>query len=126
MMVDSDYWNSGEYKFFSSLSDNEKLLYIYELIIYDENVDDDADEYMDDDDWDDDFEDNINKNKLIINSLNSITLSGESMDTIEDIAALMMMNGMILFRCKDDTINKDGYVSLSYKIVGKANGISLN
>lgn len=32
-MANSDYWDEGEFNFFSSLEDVDKLLYLYDLMI---------------------------------------------------------------------------------------------
>jgi len=127
--MDDKYWDSEEYDFFDSLDDDDKLLYIYELLSdyeipeFDDELDDDYD--YDESVWDDDTQNPFSKNKLIISGMDSIKLSGDKIDTITDIADMIMMNGVIL-RKSDTKQYDDGSVTLTYQIVGKSNPICLN
>lgn len=128
--MDNTYWDSDEYDFFDSLDDEDKLLYIYELLSeyeipeFDDELDDELD---DEDEWgdNDDSQNPFSKSKLIISGMDSIRLSGDKIDTITDIAFMIMMNGVIL-KNSDTKHYDDGSVSLTYKIVGKSNPICLN
>ena len=124
--MDDKYWDSEEYDFFDSLDDDDKLLYIYELLS-DYEIPEFDDELDDDDEsvWDDDTQNPFSKNKLIISGMDSIKLSGDKIDTITDIADMIMMNGVMLHK-SDTKQYDDGSVTLTYQIVGKSNPICLN
>jgi hypothetical protein len=126
--MDDKYWDSEEYDFFNSLGDNEKLLYVYELLS--DYVIDDYDFFEDefDDEFDEELDGNYNelsKNKLIISSMDSIKLSGDKIDTIKEIAEIIMMNGLLM-RVSDTAYFDDGSVLLTYNIIGKSYPICLN
>lgn len=119
--MDDKYWDLQEYEFFDSLSNIEKLIYLYELMI------DDYDYHDLDDEFDDEFDDDNDSNMddKVINSMDSIKLTGEKIDTIKEVAEMIMMNGIIL-RSSDVSEVSDNLVSLSYNIIGKTKPICLN
>jgi hypothetical protein len=127
-MEDNNFWDSDEYDFFDSLRDSEKLLYLYELMIggydYDNITDDDIDNFIDES-LDDDNQNHFSKNKIIINGMDSLVLSGEELGMIQDVADMIMMNGVLL-HSYDSNYMLDGSVTLSYKIIGKSHPICLN
>jgi len=128
--MDGTYWDSDEYDFFDSLNDDVKLIYLYELLSdYCSDRFTDWDDSDDDDDWADESEDvepkSESKNLVVISGMDSIKLTGESIDVIEDIARMIMINGVMLSNEKVDHLS-DGNVSVQYKIVGKTKPICLN
>lgn len=121
-MINYDYWDNDEFKFFNTLSDNDKLLYIYDLMIS-EFTDDYEFDYKAEYDAD---VDNDNK-KYVAVSLNNgrVKIVGPSLTVVSKISNLMMVNGMI-FTDSDVDMDDDDNVILSFTIIGKSYPLSLN
>tara|TARA_R110000851_G_scaffold323049_1_gene489469 strand:+ start:443 stop:808 length:366 start_codon:yes stop_codon:yes gene_type:complete len=121
-MTNYDYWDSDEFKFFNTLSDNDKLLYIYDLMI--SEFTDEVDlEYKTE--YNSDVE-STGKQYVAV-SLNNgrVKISGPSFDVVNKISNLMMVNGMIFTDSAID-IDDDENVIMSFTIVGKSFPLSLN
>ena len=123
-MVREEYWDEIEYNFFKDLDDEDKLLYLYDLMIGDFK-----DEYYGEDEIEFDFEeddDEIRHEVLaIFDKSGHISITGVSEELLRKVANDMVMNGLIL---SDRTLYKmdDGEYLLQYKVVGNAPPISLN
>ena len=123
-MVREEYWDEIEYNFFEDLDDEDKLLYLYDLMIGDFK-----DEYYGEDEIEFDFEeddDEIRHEVLaIFDKSGHISITGVSEELLRKVANDMVMNGLIL---SDRTLSKmdDGEYLLQYKVVGNAPPISLN
>ena len=123
-MVREDYWDASEYNFFIELDDEDKLLYLYDLMIGDFK-----DEYYGEDEIEFDFEeddDEIRHEVLaIFDKSGHVSITGVSEELLRKVANDMVMNGLVL---SDRTLSKleDGEYLLQYKVVGNAPPISLN
>lgn len=122
-MVREEYWDEIEYNFFKDLDDEDKLLYLYDLMIGDFK-----DEYYGEDEIEFDFEDDdeIRHEVLaIFDKSGHISITGVSEELLRKVANDMVMNGLIL---SDRTLSKmeDGEYLLQYKVVGNAPPISMN
>jgi hypothetical protein len=121
-MTNYDYWDNDEFKFFNTLSDNDKLLYIYDLMIS-EFTDDYEFDYKTE--YNNDVENDAKQ--FVAVSLNNgrVKIAGPSLEVVHKISNLMMVNGMI-FTDSDIDIDDDDNVILSFAIVGKSHPLSLN
>ena len=125
-MNQSEFWDDEEFDFFNTLSDNDKLLYIYDLFLGDFDAEYEMDgrlEY-----GNDTLEpgDSKKEKKYVSVSLSDgrIAITGPSLSVVSKISNLMMVNGMLF---TDTTIDfEDESVILSYKVVGKTHPVSLN
>jgi hypothetical protein len=123
-MVREEYWDEYEYNFFKDLDDEDKLLYLYDLMIGDFK-----DEYYGEDEIEFDFEEDDNEIRhevlAIFDKSGHISITGVSEELLRKVANDMVMNGLIL---SDRTLSKleDGEYLLQYKVVGNAPPISLN
>lgn len=112
-MIDSEYWDEDEYNFFNHLDDDDKLLYIYDLIIND---------FKDDYYADTQIESDI---LVIFDSSKYVSITGESEEIVNTIANRMVMDGLVISQ-KTITTLDNGKCVLSYKIVANASPISIN
>ena len=126
-MSDVEFWDDYEFNFFMDLEDEDKLLYIYDLMIGDFTS-----EYFGDDTFE--FELELeSQNELpirtevvaMIGDDGYISITGPTEELLDKVANDMVMNGMILTNRKVNIIDK-GVILLSYNLVGKGNPISLN
>lgn len=126
-MSDVEFWDDYEFNFFMDLEDEDKLLYIYDLMIGDFTS-----EYFGDDTFE--FELELeNQTELpirtevvaMIGDDGYISITGPTEELLDKVANDMVMNGMILTNRKVNIIDK-GVILLSYNLVGKGNPISLN
>ena len=100
-MVREEYWDEIEYNFFKDLDDEDKLLYLYDLMIGDFK-----DEYYGEDEIEFDFEDDdeIRHEVLaIFDKSGHISITGVSEELLRKVANDMVMNGLIL---SDRTLSK--------------------
>jgi len=124
IMIRDEYWDEIEYNFFKDLDDEDKLLYLYDLMIGDF-----SDEYYGDSEIEFDFEedsDEIRQEVLAtFNESGHISITGSSKDTLTKVAMDMVMNGLIL---SDKVVSEtqDGGYLLQYKIIGNSTPISVN
>lgn len=126
-MSDVEFWDDYEFNFFMDLEDEDKLLYIYDLMIGDFTS-----EYFGDDTFE--FELELeNQTELpirtevvaMIGDDGYISITGPTEELLDKVANDMVMNGMILTNREVNIIDK-GVILLSYNLVGKGNPISLN
>lgn len=125
-MSDVEFWDDYEFNFFMDLEDEDKLLYIYDLMIGDFTS-----EYFGDATFE--FELELeNQTELPIRTEvvamigdGYISITGPTEELLDKVANDMVMNGMILTN-REVNIIDNGVILLSYDLVGKGNPISLN
>jgi len=153
-MAESTYWDESEFGFFKTLEDEDKLLYLYDLMIgefsymdiHNEGEALDAEErdleellraaeqaegYDDDEDndiWD--FETDRNEVKVEFQKgvdTDYINLSGPTLNVLLKVANDLQMNGMILMDKQIEfTKYEPWYVILTYKLIGNGPPFSIN
>jgi hypothetical protein len=119
-MVREEYWDESEYNFFISLDDEDKLLYLYDLMIGDFK-----DEYYDTEFEDDILEATDVSDYISDDTSDYIFITSESEHTLEKVVIDMTMNGLILLN-KTFTKKKTGEYILQCKLIGKVYPISIN
>jgi hypothetical protein len=102
--MEDNSWDEAEYNFFSSLSSEDKLHYIYDII---------TNEY-------DDFYDNESASIDITITDTHIIVSCEMVDISKKFISSFFMDGMIL------QFQKQNNTSIFYKIVGTTESMSVN
>jgi len=102
--MEDNSWDEAEYNFFSSLSSEDKLHYIYDII---------TNEY-------DDFDDNESASIDITITDTHIIVSCEMVDISKKFISSFFMDGMIL------QFQKQNNTSIFYKIVGTTESMSVN
>tara|TARA_B100000927_G_C16287534_1_gene398117 strand:+ start:192 stop:665 length:474 start_codon:yes stop_codon:yes gene_type:complete len=155
-MDTSTYWDKSEFNFFETLEDEDKLLYLYDLMIGDfsyieihnemERLDKEekqldemfkklgeaASELEEDEEESDiwDFETDRNEVKVeFVRKEDSdyINISGPTLEVLLKVANDLRMNGMMLMNQQINfTKYKPWDVILSYKIIGNAPPFSVN
>jgi len=132
-MANSDYWDEGEFNFFSSLEDVDKLLYLYDLMIGEfayeyEGKGGDYFEFELEDDMPEPKERiDVQMEFIREDGYDTIVLTGGSLFPLEKVARDLMMNGMILMDRQVEFTNYEPWeVKLSHRLVGSGNPISLN
>ena len=153
-MTESTYWDKSEFNFFETLEDDDKLLYLYDLMIGDfsyisihnEGVELDRQEKEleemfkqlgeaaaeaeedENDNWD--FETDRNEVKVeFVREVDSdyIKISGPTLDILLKVATDLQMNGMMLMHKNIEfTKYEPWHVILSYKVIGNAPPFSIN
>ena len=150
-MSESTYWDESEFGFFETLEDEDKLLYLYDLMIGEfsymeihnemEALDDEerdleellraaeqAEGIEDDDTWN--FETDRKLVKVTFEDgvdCDMIKITGPTLDVLLKVASDLVMNGMILMDKKITfTKYKPWNTILTYKLIGQAPPISLN
>jgi len=120
----SDWWDDDEIDIFSTLSNEDKISYMYDLycdpdgnkIMYDDKFDDE----VDDDSEFLDSEESIG----VTENKNEIVIFGTNKSSIDVVASRIFMNGIILKLQSIDTANSK--CKVTYKIIGVVNSISVN
>jgi hypothetical protein len=102
--MEDNSWDEAEYNFFSSLSSEDKLYYIYDII---------TNEY-------DDFDDNNSASIDITITDTHIIVSCEMVNISKKFISSFFMDGMIL------QFQKQNNTSIFYKIVGTTESMSVN
>ena len=102
--MEDNSWDEAEYNFFSSLSSEDKLYYIYDII---------TNEY-------DDFDDNDSASIDITITDTHIIVSCEMVNISKKFISSFFMDGMIL------QFQKQNNTSIFYKIVGNTENMSVN
>ena len=125
-MNHNEFWDDDEFDFFKTLSDNDKLLYIYDLFLGDFDDEYEMDgrlEY-----GNDTLEpgDSKKEKKYVSVSWSEgrLSITGPSLSVVSKISNLMMVNGMMFADTSID-FEKESVI-LSYRIVGKTHPMSLN
>jgi hypothetical protein len=152
-MAESTYWDKSEFGFFETLEDEDKLLYLYDLMIGEfsymeihnelESLDEEerdleellraaeqAEGYRDDDSDAWNFETDRNQIKVTFEDgvdCDMIKITGPTLDVLLKVASDLVMNGMILMDKKITfTKYKPWDTILTYKLIGQTPPISLN
>ena len=128
----NEYWDVSEFKFFNTLEDEDKLLYLYDLFVGDFTNEFFSLAEDDDIDFESDFDDSEDTNELHqqvvarIDKPNSkLTLSGATEDILAKVATDLMMNGMIL--TTHTIVSEEGSpLKIEWDMIGEGNPISLN
>ena len=153
-MTESTYWDKSEFNFFETLEDDDKLLYLYDLMIGDfsyisihnemEELDKQEKELSEmfkqlgeaaaeaeedeDDNWD--FETNRNEVKVEIirdAECDYIKISGPTLEVLLKVANDLQMNGMILMDKKMEfTKYEPWHVIVTYNLIGNTPPFSVN
>jgi hypothetical protein len=122
-MNDTEFWDDYEFNFFMDLEDEDKLLYIYDLMIGDFTS-----EYFGDDQFEFEFESNSEIRTDVIAMFGvdgTLSITGPSEDVLDKVANDMIMNGMILSE-RDVYIVDAGVIMLTFNVIGNGNPISMN
>jgi len=130
--IEDDYWDNSEFKFFNTLEDEDKLLYLYDLLIgADSNgfFELDGSEEMDFPDFEFEFDDNESEIRQEVTAIYDddgyLALTGARIEVLEKVAHDMMMNGVILTD-REDRIAESGLALITYNVVGTGPPISVN
>lgn len=102
--MDDESWDEAEYNFFSSLSDEDKLYYIYDVF---------TEEFIE-------FEDTYVSSVEITITDTHLIISCEEPDISRKLISSFIMDGMIL------QFQEEKHSSLFYKIVGNTENMSVN
>jgi hypothetical protein len=102
--MDDESWDEAEYNFFSSLSDEDKLYYIYDVF---------TEEFVE-------FEDTYVSSVEITITDTHLIISCEEPDISRKLISSFIMDGMIL------QFQEEKHSSLFYKIVGNTENMSVN
>jgi hypothetical protein len=102
--MDDESWDEAEYNFFSSLSDEDKLYYIYDVF---------TEEFIE-------FEDTYVSSVEITITDTHLIISCEEPDISKKLISSFIMDGMIL------QFQEEKHSSLFYKIVGNTENMSVN
>jgi hypothetical protein len=121
-MINTDFWDEYEYNFFINLKDDDKLLYIYDLMIGDFQS-----EYFDGDNFDYEFEsdDELTNVAVLSDTHDVLSITGANEDALNKVATNIMMNGMLLTNGVA-TMGDMGVILLSFNVLGRGVPISLN
>ncbi len=155
-MAESTYWDKAEYNFFETLEDEDKLIYLYDLMIGEfsymeiHNELEDLDrqekelgemfrqlgeakaELEDDEEESDiwDFETERSEVKVEFQrdtDSDYIQISGPTLEVLLKVANDLQMNGMILMDKKIDFTKYEPWdVIITYKIIGNGPPFSIN
>lgn len=126
-MLDNEYWDESEFNFFNTLEDEDKLLYLYDLM-----VGEFAHEYNGEDiknvfefESEEEPTDNLRQDIVISFGLDGkINFLGDDLSVLTKVSSDMMMNGLILSDA--DASFEKNQVRLTYTLVGEGYPISLN
>ena len=155
-MSESTYWDESEFGFFQTLEDEDKLLYLYDLMVGEfsymeihtegealdsemeeldallKRAEDELHEFGDEneeqDSWD--FETDRNEVKITFEDgidCDILKITGPTLDVLLKVAGDLQMNGMLLMDKKVDFTKYEPWnVILTYKLIGNVPPISLN
>lgn len=130
IMAGTEYWDESEFNFFSSLEDEDKLLYVYDLMIGEfayEYEGTDIFEFDIEEDTKEEMQMNVRMEFVREKDSDKIVLTGDTLYVLEKVANDLMMNGMILMnRVVEFTKYEPWEVTLTHDLIGNANPISLN
>lgn len=130
IMAGTEYWDESEFNFFSSLEDEDKLLYVYDLMIGEfayEYEGTDIFEFDIEEDTREEMQMNVRMEFVREKDSDKIVLTGDTLYVLEKVANDLMMNGMILMnRVVEFTKYEPWEVTLTLDLIGNANPISLN
>ena len=130
IMAGTEYWDESEFNFFSSLEDEDKLLYVYDLMIGEfayEYEGTDIFEFDIEEDTREEMQMNVRMEFVREKDSDKIVLTGDTLYVLEKVANDLMMNGMVLMnRVVEFTKYEPWEVTLTHDLIGNVNPISLN
>lgn len=126
-MDNVDFWDDYEFNFFMDLEDEDKLLYIYDLMIGDFT----SEYFNESDEIDFEFElddsageHSIRQEVTAIFTDGKLSLVGVDIEVLDKVANDMFMNGVIL---SDRNVVDNGKgVLITFNVIGRESAISLN
>jgi hypothetical protein len=126
-MSNDEYWNDSEFGFFNTLEDEDKLLYLYDLMlgdfVHEYNGDDVEDVF--EIEFEEDPVEPIHQNvDVSFDDRGNLVFAGSNVMLLRKVAGDMMMNGLILQNSQLSL--EDDVVKLSYELIGKSEAISVN
>jgi len=137
-MSNDEYWDGSEFGFFNTLEDEDKLLYLYDLMIgelagmaiHNEMEAQDAEmESMDEllrmAEEEEPVEPMHQNVTVSFDDSGNIVLAGSNVMLLRKVATDMIMNGLIL-QNSQLSFEDDDTVKLTYELVGKLDAISPN
>lgn len=126
-MSNDEYWDESEFGFFETLEDEDKLLYLYDLMIGDfvhEYVGNDIEDVFEIE-FEEEPVEPIHQNVTVsFDDTGNIVFAGSNVMLLRKVATDMIMNGLILQNSQLSF--EDDAVKLTYELVGKSEAISLN
>ena len=153
-MAESTFWDESEFEFFGTLEDEDKLLYLYDLLIgefayidiHNEMVADDKEmDALDsllgqagselsneEDDDSDSWNYEKDRNEIVVSFLTEgdtekIQMKGPTLDVLLKVSSDMSMNGMLLMNRDIQIDSSEPWgVTLTYILVGNGPPISVN
>jgi hypothetical protein len=126
-MANSEYWDKGEFNFFSSLDDVDKLMYLYDLMVGDFVHEYNGETNVFDDSFEIEFEEeeeSIRHQVIVSFDKDSVDLRGTDIELLDKVLGDMVMNGLLVSN-KRVSLDGDG-VLVRCNFVGETNPISLN
>ena len=127
-MSNDEYWDDSEFGFFNTLEDEDKLLYLYDLMIGDfvhEYVGNDIEDVFEIE-FEEEPVEPIHQNVTVsFDDSGNIVFAGSNVLLLRKVATDMIMNGLIL-QNSQLSFEDDDTVKLTYELIGKSEAISLN
>jgi len=127
-MSNDEYWDDSEFGFFNTLEDEDKLLYLYDLMIGDfvhEYVGNDIEDVFEIE-FEEEPVEPIHQNVTVsFDDSGNIVFAGSNVMLLRKVATDMIMNGLIL-QNSQLSFEDDDTVKLTYELIGKSEAISLN
>jgi hypothetical protein len=131
-MFDAEYWDESEFNFFNILEDNDKLLYIYDLMVgefvHEYNRGDESINDIFEIEFDEEPMDNIRQDvTLTFTDDGKIKFTGSELSILLKVASDMVMNGLILSNQNVEFTKFEPWdVILTFDLIGETSPISLN
>jgi hypothetical protein len=131
-MFDAEYWDESEFNFFNILEDNDKLLYIYDLMVgefvHEYNRGDESINDIFEIEFDEEPMDNIRQDvTLTFTDDGKIKFTGSELSILLKVASDMVMNGLILSNQTVEFTKFEPWdVILTFDLIGETSPISLN
>ena len=127
-MSNDEYWDDSEFGFFNTLEDEDKLLYLYDLMIGDfvhEYVGNDIEDVFEIE-FEEEPVEPLHQNVTVsFDDSGNIVFAGSNVMLLRKVATDMIMNGLIL-QNSQLSFEDDDTVKLTYELVGKLDAISPN
>ena len=127
-MSNDEYWDDSEFGFFNTLEDEDKLLYLYDLMIGDfvhEYVGNDIEDVFEIEFEEEPVEPMHQNVTVSFDDSGNIVFAGSNVMLLRKVATDMIMNGLIL-QNSQLSFEDDDTVKLTYELIGKSEAISLN
>ena len=131
-MFDAEYWDESEFNFFNILEDEDKLLYIYDLMVgefvHEYNRDDESINNIFEIEFDEEPMDNIRQDvTLTFTDDGKLKFTGSELSILLKVANDMVMNGLILSNQNIEFTKFEPWdVILTFDLIGEASPVSLN